>query len=196
MRQLNWYNWILIWIFVILFYADALAQEGGFDFRRTRWGMTKVQVGAAETSGPLEERDNSLAYKGTAVGRKVRISYYFVGDRLDRAEYDFLAKYSDEDSYIRDYQTIKKDVTYKYGSPSSDKVLSRPSRFKDDALEAALAISTGRIMYFSLWKTKRTTISLMLAGLNSKIVHSLTYRDRTLELLLEKARQKGIHSDL
>jgi hypothetical protein len=49
-------------------YAEAdRASTTNYDFRKTRWGMTKSDVIKSESSSPVQEADNALAFKGTII---------------------------------------------------------------------------------------------------------------------------------
>ncbi len=41
--------------------------QNGFDFRKTRWGMTKEQVEATEQTKPIEQTREILRYRGKSL---------------------------------------------------------------------------------------------------------------------------------
>jgi len=60
-----------------------------FHFRRTRWGMTRADVLAAENGAPAREDGQRLLYVTTTLDLPCLLTYSFVQDRLMRAALAF-----------------------------------------------------------------------------------------------------------
>ena len=121
-------------MFVIcLFLGQSYGQED-FDFRKTRWGMTEVEVKASETGGEwtfdrridFENLPGSvlkgfvLKYKGQLFGVDCTLTYDFlnVENRLNRASY----KWEYEDTQYKNkqiYDTIKMNYIKRMGHPKT-----------------------------------------------------------------------------
>ena len=67
--------------------AEVLPEE--FHFRRTRWGMSRDEVRAAEEGVPLRESERGLLYATTTLDFPCLLSYAFVQDRLIRVRLSF-----------------------------------------------------------------------------------------------------------
>ncbi len=170
---------ILRIIFVIcLFFGQSYGQED-FDFRKTRWGMTEVEVKASETGGEwtfynridLEYPPGFiLIYKGQLFGVDCKLTYGFsnVENRLNRASY----RWEYEDTKYKNkqiYDTIKNELYKTYGTPQDDfEHKSGDPRVPD---------------YLNTWWNtldKRTSVSIVfyLTGKYDKGDISVTYRKK------------------
>ena len=164
-------------MFVIcLFFGQSYGQED-FDFRKTRWGMTEVEVKASETGGEwtFDHRTDFksslgsvLVYKGQLFGVDCKLTYSFsnVENRLNRASY----RWEYEDTIYKNrqiYDTIKNELYKTYGTPQDD------FEQKDD-------LELGLPEYLDTWwntPDKRTSVSIVfyLTGKYEKGDIKVTY---------------------
>jgi len=115
-------------------YVKAKPQkEDLYDFRKTTWGMSKLQVKKAEKGKiPLED-ENLQAYKGIVVsGLDCDIVYEFAQGKLVLAQYQFTETHSNRNDYISDYNSLKKVLMKKYGKPIKDQQV-----WKNDLYESS-----------------------------------------------------------
>lgn len=100
-----------------------LLSRTGYDFRKTKWGMTKMQVKRAEKSKLLSEYDNSLRYytKFAIPGNdSCNLSYTFIDDKLVKAEYVFMEPLDNDSDfrfsgYCYRFTLLKENLIKKYG---------------------------------------------------------------------------------
>lgn len=99
-----------------------------YDFRKTKWGMSKEQVKEIEKSSILLEEDvmndsmrgcdGILHYKGEINGLDCGVYYYFMKNRLVSAAYKKRRSIKLKDEYIDNYKNLKTYLVKKYGGPN------------------------------------------------------------------------------
>ena len=185
-------------MFVIcLFLGQSYGQED-FDFRKTRWGMTEVEVKASETGGEwtFDHRTDFksslgsvLVYKGQLFGVDCELTYNFsnVEKRLNRASYGWEyedTKYKNKQIYDR----IKDELYKTYGTPESEydstkKGLHDAYGMSEDKYEETELSDLGLPHFLrTSWDTpdKRTDVSIKfyLTGEYDKGDIKVTYRKK------------------
>ena len=115
-------------ILISLFYTTCSGQDydTSFDFRKTRWGMTKNEVKASETMElPKELKvdangtnsygpNETIIYIGKIASKEVQIIYAFLNNHLINAMQLFTEQYEDKTLYIEAYDMHKVTLTEKY----------------------------------------------------------------------------------
>jgi len=112
---------------------EASSGSEKYDFRKTKWGMSKEQVKETEQNilfiGEDSIQDSiigcggSLHYNGEVYGHKCDIYYYFIKDRLISATYknvDSFVGFKVKFIYI--YKDLKTALLKNYGKPYDDSV--------------------------------------------------------------------------
>lgn len=174
----------------------ATAQdESGYDFRKTRWGMSVAEVKALESNkllanGSHDIYDNILVYEGTIARLPTLISYFFISDQLVQASCAIHVKHSNENLYIDDFNNIKNALTNKYGKPINESVIWKDDTYRDDPANYGFAISIGDLVLEKMWKTPTTEIYLTLRGDNHHINMAVPYMSIKLKPLVE-SKQKS-----
>jgi len=179
----------LIQVLILLCASVAIAEETKYNFRRVKWGMTKAQVKAAETSKLRDENNDGLLYRTKAATLSTNLLYSFAENKLVRAGYMFKDTHSNENAYIDDYQRVKRILTKKYGQPEKDREKWSNDLYKSRRQDWGVAVSIGHLIYLSEWRTTRTTIRLGLIGDNFKITHVVQYISIKLAPLAEKQKK-------
>lgn len=167
-------------------------KENRYDFRKTRWGMTKAQVKRREKAKSIESGDeNLLYYKGNIIGLDCRIFYFFDEGKLIRAGYhitDSTVLHPDLNDYVADYNRLKEILKKKYGKPIEDTLMWLMDSYKDKYKNnLGLAVSLGYLNYFTTWETFNKTISLALIGMDYGIDIGIEYKSKRLK---EKSKKK------
>ena len=165
-------------------------KERLYDFRKTTWGMGKIQVKKTEKGKIVKEDEDLLAYQGTVGGFDCLILYIFAEGKLVRAKYVFTETHSNQNDYISDFNTLKEILTKKYGKPDDDSHIWKNDLYKDDYQEWGLAISIGHLVYQAIWEISETKIFLTLSGENYKIWLEIEYQSKKLKKLEQKAKEK------
>jgi hypothetical protein len=184
-----------------------------YHFRQTRWGMSREDVRKAENGEPNPEfsHDTTLVWRAELLGERVVVAYTFVFNKLVRAKY-MLVKYSPPlqrilysaapkqllpGEFILDFDKFKKALIEKYGQPdehylgapnevvenknNDPETLSRKTTMIDAAIRA------NKTAWYSKWKTKDTSILLLLRGDSGHMNFEIGYSSTSLKQLEEKA---------
>lgn len=158
-------------------------------FRKTKWGMNKLEIIALEGE-PSDNMDDALFYRSKLVaGIKADIIFVFVDDALVRSKYIFNEEHSNTNDYIVDYTTVKDVLIQKYGEPYTDKRNWNKDLYKDDVQNYGMAISVGHLVLQAGWLNLDSDILTSLSGDNFKISHIVQYSSNAL-MSLEKVKSK------
>jgi len=173
----------------------------GFQFRKTRWGMSEREVRDSESSDPARESTNVLGFQSSVAGLSCETYYIFFDSQLVRGKYLFIERHSNDNHYISDYVTLKELLTEKYGLP-----LARDGRlidqiwmndlYQDDPDDWGTAIGAGHLVYVSEWQQEETKVCLILRGDNYEIQLAIEYSSKQHEGLEEQSRQQKHLEDL
>lgn len=166
--------------------------EDKYDFRSTNWGMSKTQVKATEKMKLIKEYEDLLSYNGSVGELNCNIIYIFVGNKLVRSKYFFINEHFIKNDYIYDYNILKDMLEKKYGKPIDESQIWKNNLYKDDKENWGLAISIGHLLYYTIWETPSTIITLALDGDNFEINLQIEYSSKKLKTLEEKQKGKKI----
>ena len=157
------------------------------DFRSTRWGMSMEEVKALEGSNPDYSgkvngaNANYIGYDTSLMGNDVIVAYYFGSNGLYSARYIWTARHSNDSMYISDYESVKAQLTKKYGSPLIDNEnWDTTSHKKYYADEKGNALSFGYLTYETLYWTNRTYITMNMSADNYNISFIINYESSTI----------------
>lgn len=167
-----------------------------FNFRKTRWGMTKAQVRAAEGQNPIHEGTDLLVYSGFVAGLSCEIIFIFALSFLVRAKYLITEQHSVPNTYLKDFSALQNALTEKYGQPESDKTYWGNDLFRDRPQDWGLAFSRGDCSTFVKWRDGKTSILLFLTGDNYEIELAIDYTSQDLKHLEEKKNKQQNLEDL
>jgi hypothetical protein len=56
--------------------------QGEYDFRNTRWGMSRDDVLASEPSAPVVQTDSQIGYTTKILDKNIYLAFVFNNDRL------------------------------------------------------------------------------------------------------------------
>ncbi|GAB7082307.1 hypothetical protein [Megalodesulfovibrio paquesii] len=148
-----------------------------FDFRKTRWGMSKEEVKRSETEKLVEDSKDTLIYLTTLLnGKKVALFYFFAGNKLVRTKYGLQEKYTNKnDYYYLFFLPLQESLIKKYGEPNEAKRLWRNELYIKDPSQFGFAISAGHCIEFNQWENKRTMILQLISGNNFEVVVGVEY---------------------
>lgn len=152
------------------------SKESNYNFRNVRWGMNQEEVLASEKLTPATKRPDLILYRGEYDGMKALIGFNFEDKKLVRAGYLMRESYEDPNSFIKDFEGIKRKLIEEYGSPASDVISWKEGeKVEEDPEKFGEAVCEGRLMYYALWETAKSLIKLRLDGLNEKCQLGLQY---------------------
>jgi hypothetical protein len=106
----------IIFITVFILWSSFSSAEDN-DFRTVKWGMSRVEVLAAEKLKPLKVADDYISYKFNLFGQEVFLLYEFVLNNLLSAKYVYENPEKENSDKIFDilnskYQKIKESSGY------------------------------------------------------------------------------------
>jgi hypothetical protein len=186
----------LISILVIGFVILSAWGQRELDFRKVSWGMSKAQVLASEDLELFEQHENTLIYKTNLMGFDAITGYIFAGDKLTRSKYIFTEEHTDKNDFILDYEKLKGFLKKKYGEPDIDEVIWKNEMFKDNQNLWGYCVSMGHVYYYTIWKTNRTRMGLVMDGDNFNIKTVIEYQSIEFEGLEAELTEKKLLSEL
>lgn len=185
-------------------------EEPGYHFRHTRWGMSQNEVRSAENGEPEPNfsKGSSLVWKAELLEERAAVVYAFAFNKLVRAKY-MLAKYSSviqrtlysavspkklsPGEYVLDFNKYEKALNEKYGKPDESyqgapkeahEGIGRDPEATDNAMAMIEElIRTGKLAWYSKWKTSDTSILLIVHGSSGEIAFEIAYSSIALNRL-------------
>ncbi len=111
-----------------------------YDFRNTRWGMTKKEVLAAEPDMPVVNTDNQIGYFTQILDKNIYVAFVFDNEHLVSTLYALRDMREKLEDSFKDFEDFKQILTMKYGEPNSGQgdVWTDPSQGNKDTLKALL----------------------------------------------------------
>jgi len=167
-----------------------------FDFRNTKWGMSKEDVKKTESLDIIEEDNDSIIYNDIVSHMPVIVIYIFVDNKLVRAKYIFTTSHTNQNDYINDYDKLQELLISIYGKKFKKQVLWINDFYKDSYDHRGFAVGMGHLAYSSEWENQASKILLFLSGDNFEIRLVIEYQSKLLEKLDEdhakKKAEKGL----
>jgi len=147
--------------------------EEDFNFRNTRWGMSKEDVLASESEEPVVQTDTQIGYFTKILDKNIYVAFIFANDRLVSTLYALRDTRENLDDFFKDFEDFKQILVMKYGEPNAGQgdVWVDPSSGDEDGLQVLLsdpkkyeeALKQGEILHAALWKTEDTWIKVTLS---------------------------------
>ena len=158
------------------------------DFRSVRWGMTKAEVKEQEGSSPdYEGKVNGanttyIGYNTQLMGNDVIVAFYFGPEGLYAARYIWAETHSNDSLYISDYESVRTQLTKKYGSPLIDNenwdTTNHKKYYADDK---GNALSFGYLTYYTWYYTQRSSITMHMSADNYQISFAIDYESNSIK---------------
>lgn len=176
--------------------AEFVEDDGDYDFRKTRWGMSRDEVKKREKSEPKAESDTEIDYSDRVAGLNTTVGYVFIDDKLVSCGYLFDEPHTNKNQYISDYDNLKEAFIKKYGQPTDDQTIWKDDLYRNKPDQYGFAVSLGDLAYYAKWETPKTEITLSLRGDNYKIYLMAYYESKELKDLKQKSDEKEIEEKL
>lgn len=163
-------------------------------FRNARWGMNQAQVVRLEGSPNHRENSGGLdifQYPQKVLDMDCMIGYVFADNKLAKAKYSFIAKFEDNNQYIREYEKIRDILVQKYGKPEAEMTLWRDKMYQDDRPSWGLALSQGHCEFNSQWQDSETAIQLRLYSGKERVFLVVMYSGLQYLELASKAKAQS-----
>jgi len=147
--------------------------EEDFNFRNTRWGMSKKDVLASESGETVVQTDTQIGYFAEILAKNIYVAFIFDNEHLVSALYALRDMRKNLDDSFKDFEDFKQILTMKYGEPNAGQgdVWADPSYGDKDTLKTLLsdpskyeeALKQGEILHAAMWKTENTWIKVALS---------------------------------
>lgn len=177
---------------VVFLLAGPIAwADEQFDFRNTKWGMSKEDVKKSEELKPYEEKEESILYLDKIDDLEVVVVYFFSDGKLTSSKYGVLNKYVNNNSYYTQaFKPLQEMLEKKYGKETKhDKIWSN-KLYKNNPSEIGMAIATGGYDEYSLWDMEKTKIIAFINGENFKIKTGVEYYSKEFEKSADESKEK------
>jgi len=148
-------------------------KEEDYDFRNTRWGMSKEDVLASESGEPVVQTDTQIGYFTEILDKNIYMAFILENQHLISALYALRDMRENLDDSFKDFEDFKKILTMKYGEPNAGQgdIWADPSFGDEDGLKTLLldrskyeeALNQGEILHAAMWKTDKTWIKVALS---------------------------------
>jgi hypothetical protein len=190
--RLTNFAWLILLLLIAL--NSKIFANDEYNFRQTKWGMSKEEVIKNESSEPdkVFTKGDTLAYHSDIFGEKVLILYKFSFNKLVWAKYILYRYLFEKEKVIApapivDFDIFDKKLINKYGKPEKKGVkISKENQKRYKQLEKGgndkdiiefmdKAIRDGNAEWYSAWKIKDTLILLHLHGNKGKINFEISY---------------------
>jgi len=141
-----------------------------------------------------QEKDDVLTYDDKLAGSDVFVNYQFNdNNKLVSGTYTFTKKYSNPQLYIQDYAKFRSLLITKYGDPIVNREDWRGNITPYEKENYGQAISDGELTLYSVWKTPRSEIKIILLTRNNIPFLEIYYTAKSLDELENKeALQKAL----
>ncbi len=150
-----------------------MEKEETYDFRNTRWGMSRSDVLASEPDEPVVRTDGQIGYSIKIMDKNIYLAFVFKNDCLVSALYALKDMRENLNDSLSDFEDFKEILTRKYGEPNAGQgdVWADPSYKDQYELEALsfdragyeAALKEGKILHAALWKTGNTWVKVALS---------------------------------
>lgn len=106
---------VTVWLPLLLCTAGCTKQDDGpFDVRKVRWGMSQAEVIKNEGKKPTHRDNMFLIYEEEFFEQKAIVAYLFTDNKLWRVIYR-LGDMESDDEYAQMYLKIRSSLLEKYG---------------------------------------------------------------------------------
>ncbi len=186
---------VCIMVFLGLMWSTT-AFSNEHDFRKTNWGMSMEEVAEAENALELQYGDSPLpgeSYEAKVGGLDCYINYYYIGDKLTSAEYEFSYEATLEYLCINNYSHLKEKLVEKYGEPIRDEDIWIDDLYKDNPKNWGRAVARNHLLRYAQWETPNTKITIILAGDEyGNIALKIKYRSQQIKEFEEEFTAKEV----
>lgn len=181
----------ILTLLVVFLLAGAAWADEQFDFRNARWGMSRDEVKKSEADKLVKDEAQGLGYITSINGDEALLMYVFVDDKLVRAKYVMLKKFSNNsDYYYQLHEPIKAILIEKYGKPKKESKMWKNNLYRKDPSQIGMAIGMGHYAEFINWENEKTKITAYIYGNNFDISTGVEYVSRAIGKLEDEAEKK------
>lgn len=162
---------------------SSFSDRDNCDFRNAKWGDSRETVKKYETTKTfLYDEKDGLVCEISVGGYSAYAMYYFENDKLYMGIYDIEpGNYSNPGQYIVAHNSLKDQLTEKYGQPIASDIIKLNDERLIDMAGPADALKFGYVDYKSIWNTDSTYIGLNMDAENYEVMLQILYMDKNHE---------------
>lgn len=175
---------------------EYVSSETEYALRQASWGMSMDTVLEQEKEDTVHSADDFLVYQVQLAGNSADLYYTFIQNKLARAKYVFTHGHSDEVKFIYDFESIKENLTKKYGNPAEDDRFFSDDLYDDVPAEWAMAMGRGNLSFYTTWRINNTEITLALYGDNHEIKFVIEYSGTEYTEMFNEKNEQSLMDDL
>ena len=173
----------------------SMNREEDYDFRNTRWGVSKEDVLGSESGEPVVKIDSQIGYFTEILDKNIYVAFIFDNEHLISALYALRDMRENLDDSLKDFEDFKKTLIMKYGEPNAGQgdIWADPSFRDEDTLKALLldrskyeaALRKGQILHAAMWKTDKTWIKVALSKMMEGHACGVTVEYKSIRNLMD-----------
>jgi hypothetical protein len=126
--------------------------------------------------------EDPLYQQGKILGKNFKVIYQYFseeekGNLVFNRGYLYEKIYPDKNKYISEYELLKEGLVKEYGKPILDQQIWKNDGYKGMKVLWGHAVSKGKLIFLSTWKTENINIELSLYGKDYRIyleIHTKT----------------------
>lgn len=173
----------ILTLLVVFMLAGTVAwADDQYDFRNTKWGMSKEEVKQSESATLFKEEKGRIGYTDKVIGLDALIIYNFTGGSLSSSEYRFTSQYTNKNNYYYNiFNPMVDMLEKKYGKPISRQKVWYNNLYKGNPSEIGMALATGGLGEYAMWQTDTSFVLAHINGENYKISTGVEYKSKKFE---------------
>lgn len=172
-----------------------------YTFRKTTWGMSKADVKNSESSTYLYafSNDSVLAFQSEQNPGEYYFYVFNNSGKLAQVYRQFMWSHSSNyNLYFNDYDSIKSELTVKYGTPVFDTIAWNDDSLKPYKDKWGQALMEGNLGYATGWENSTSLIYLQMMSVDGYFEFGVLYaplfsKKKSGSLYKESAYFKPIH---
>lgn len=154
-----------------------------YDFRKTKWGMTRQEVIKTENRRMLINRSDVISYRESFLNKIYGLHYRFQNEKLVAACYFLNETLNTNDEYETEYIILKEMLIEKYGFPIKSGLRQlkngKDTDVKGTQFRPVEMVKLGRAEYRTEWETPETHIFLTMQNIDSELFLLISYISKT-----------------
>lgn len=159
--------------------SDTWSVDDGF--RGVPWGSPLSAAIAREGRQPNVNQADVFGWGPVSLaGLEWTAIYSFVDDRLGRGSYVLTSEFSNDNRYVREYESLVDLLKQKYGAPSLSNDTWYGDLYRDDPNDWGMAVGRGDLTRISSWSSADTEVTVMVSGENYEISLTIMYQGKAL----------------